>query len=145
MENTSDKQLNEEVAIWAKLQASRMRKFVGGLTLKTKMAAYKKAWAASKNADYKPLERSIGSGLKKDFGEVSRVNFRFERHGIFLEHGAGAGRSSKHPKPWIKPVLDPAIDRLADILSEKYGDKIEAEIKIVVPNVISRRIKITNG
>ena len=145
MENNPAKQMNEEVAAWAKAQAGKMRRLVGGLTLKTKMAVYKVAWAKAKDPAYKQLYRSVGSGLKKEYGEVSRINFRFRRHGIFLENGAGRGRKGKGAKPWIKPVLDPAIDNLADLLIEKYADRVQGEIKINIPNVISRTIKITDA
>lgn len=140
--------MNEEVAKWAKLQAKRMRNYVGGLTLKTKMAAYKIAWAKTKYPEYKQLKNSIGSGTRKEYGQITRINFRFQRQGIFLEHGSGGNRlltSNNYIKPWIKPVLDPAIDNLADLLIEKYADRVQGEIKINIPNVISRTIKITDG
>lgn len=146
--NNSYHEMNEEVAKWAKLQAQRMRRYVGGLTLKTKIAAYKIAWAKAKYPEYKQLQKSIGSGTRKEFGQISRINFRFQRQGLFLEHGSGRNRlltSNNYAKPWIKPILDPAIDNLADLLIEKYADRIQGEIKINIPNVISRTIKITDG
>ncbi len=150
MAETSDfNKLNEDVAGWAKHQAQRMRRQVGSLTLKDKHAL-RKALANKKNdPDYKPLEKSIGSGNKKNFGQVTRVNFRFAKHGIYLEHGVGKGRrvrtAAARPKPWLAPILDPAIDELADLIAENYADIAGGEIKFFIPGITDRRIIIDNG
>lgn len=136
---------DQEIVTWAKLQSAKMRRFVGGMTLKTKMAAYKLEWAKRKDSEYVPLERSIGAGIRRSYGEVTRINFRFRRQGIFLEHGAGYNRALYKPKPWINPVLNPAIDQLADIMNQQFADRAGDEIKIEIPGIISRRVKITNG
>lgn len=142
--------LNEAVAGWAKTQAAAMRRAVGSLSLKDKHALRKQAWAEAKDPTYKPLQRSIGFGLRKDYGQVSRINFRFSRQGIFVEHGVGKGRpvrSAKgNPRPFITPVLSPALDVLADLLAENYADAAGGSIKFFIPGIISRRVKIqVNG
>ncbi len=125
-----------------------MRRLIGSLTLKDKVAAYKAVRHALKSGDYKPLVPSVGAGLKKDFGQVTRINFRFARHGIFLEHGVGKGRrvrsANARPKPWLAPILDPAIDELADLIAKNYLDIAEGEIKFQVPGVINKNIQL-NG
>lgn len=142
-------QLNKDVSEWAKHQSQRMRRLVGSLTLKDKHAIYKAARQKAKNPDYKMLEKSIGSGLKKDFGQVTRINFRFAKQGIWLEHGVGRRRpvrsAAARPKPWLKPILDPALDELADIIARNYADEAAGEIKFFIPGIIDRRIKIKNG
>lgn len=85
-------------------------------------------------------------------GAVSRMNFSFERHGIFVERGrfgAGGpkGRGTKgsrqrEAKPWIAPVLDPAIDDLAEILANEFADMAAGSIKFTVPGVLNKRVKI---
>jgi len=138
--------LNEEIAGWARMQTRKMVQAVSALTLKDKHALRKAAWNAAKDPDYKPLTKSIGFGLKKDFGQVSRVNFRMARHGIFFERGVGRGRKANsantRPHPFIKPILDPAIDELAAIIAEGYADVVQGEIKFNLPGIISRRVKI---
>lgn len=141
--------LNESVAGWAKVQSRSMRRLVAQMSLKDKHALRKRAWAKANEADYKSLEKSLGFGLKKDAGQVSRVNFRMVRHGVFYERGVGKGRkagaSNTRPHPFIKPTLDPAIDQLAEIIASEYADLAVGEIKFVVPGIISRRIKIQNN
>lgn len=142
-------QLNKDVSQWAKYQAQKMQRLVGGLTLKNKLAVYKAIKAAEKNPEYKTLTKSIGAATKKEFGQVTRINFRFSKQGIWLEHGVGGGRPVRspkaRPKPWLAPVLDPAIDTLADLISENYADIAAGEIKFFIPGIIDRRIKIQNN
>lgn len=138
--------LNEEIAGWARMQTRKMVQAVASLTLKDKHALRKAAWNAAKDPNYKPLEKSIGFGLKRDFGQVSRVNFRMARHGIFFERGVGRSRkvnsANTRPHPFIKPILDPAIDELATIIAEGYADVVQGEIKFNLPGIIARRVKI---
>jgi len=134
---------------WAKYQAQRMRRQVGSLTLKDKHALRKALSNKKNDPDYKPLEKSIGSGKKKEFGQVTRVNFRFAKQGIYLEHGVGKGRrvrsAAARPKPWLAPILNPAIEVLADLIAENYLDIADGEIKFFIPGITDRRIQIKNG
>lgn len=142
-------QLNKDVGQWAKYQSQRMQRLVGSLTLKDKHAIQKAIRLAIKNKEYKPLKPSIGSALKKESGQVTRINFRFAKQGIWLEHGVGRGRpvrsAAANPKPWLKPILDPALDKLADLIADNYADIAAGEIKFFIPGIIDRRIKIKNG
>lgn len=142
-------QLNKDVAAWAKYHSQRMQRLVGSLTLKDKLAVYKAVRNAIKDGDYKPLKTSIGSTIKKEFGQVTRINFRFAKQGIYLEHGVGKNRrvrsSNAKPKPWLEPVLNPAIDQLADLIAENYLDIAAGEVKFFIPGIVDRRIKITNN
>ena len=148
-ETRNYEQLNKDVSDWAKYQSQRMQRLVGSLTLKDKHAIYKATRLAIKDKTYKPLKPSIGSALKKEFGQVSRINFRFSKQGIWLEHGGGRGRpvrsSKANPKPWLKPILDPAITVLADLIQRNYADIAAGEIKFFIPGILDRRIKIDNG
>lgn len=137
-------QINEEITAWAKLVRKKLVQRVGSLTLKDQRALQKAVWNKLKDKDYKPLAQSIGANTKKDFGQISRINFRFSKQGIFLERGAGRGRTAgKYAKPWIVPTVDPAIDQLADILAQEFADMSLGEIKFSIPGIISRRVKIT--
>ena len=146
---TQYEQLNESAKEWAKLNAGKMRRLVGNLVLRDKIAVYKAVRNAIKNNEYKPLTSSIGAGIRKESGQVSRINFKFAKQGIYLEHGVGKGRrrgsSGARPKPWIAPILDNALDELAEILSGEYADIAAGEIKFFIPGIIDRRIKINNG
>lgn len=135
-------QANAEITAWARAVKKKMAVQVGTLTLKDRRALQKAAWAKAKNPEYKPLQASIGSNFRRDFGQISRINFSFSRHGIFLERGAGQGRKGKGAKPWIVPTVDPAIDQLADLLVERFADVVAGEIKFTIPGIISRRVKI---
>ena len=141
--------LNADAKFWAQYQAGKMRRLVGSLVLRDKIAVYKSVRNAIKNKEYKPLPNSIGSAIKKDAGQVNRINFKFAKQGIWLEHGVGKGRgrgsSGARPKPWIAPILDGALEELAAILSEKYADIAAGEIRFLIPGIIDRRIKIDNG
>jgi len=141
--------LNESAKEWAKNNATKMRRLVGSLVLRDKIAVYKAVKNAAKSDKYKPLEPSIGASLKRQFGVTNRINFRFSKQGIWLEHGVGKGRpvrsSAARPKPWLAPVLNPAIDELADIISSQYADIAAGEIKFQIPGILDRRIKINNG
>jgi hypothetical protein len=141
--------LNESAKAWAKLNATKMKRLVGTLTLRNKIAVYKAVRAAIKSKEYKPLASSIGGAIKKESGQVNRINFRFAKQGIWFEHGVGKGRrrgsAGANPKPWIAPILDNALDDLADLLSSDYADIAAGEIKFVIPGIIDRRIKINNG
>lgn len=141
--------MNKDVSQWALYQSQRMRRLVGTLTLRDRVALAKSLRLAEKDATYKKLEKSIGYGIKQDFGQVARINFRFTKQGIWLEHGVGKGRpvrsSRANPKPWIAPVLSPAIDKLADLIAENYADIGAAEIKFFIPGIIDRRVKVNNN
>lgn len=135
--------VNDEITAWTKLVRKKLVQRVGSLTLKDKRALQKAAWNKLKDKDYKPLVQSIGANTKKEFGQISRINFRFSKQGIFLERGAGRGRvAGRYAKPWIVPTVDPAIDQLADILAEEFADAVFAEIKFSIPGIITRRVKI---
>lgn len=94
-----------------------------------------------------PLSKSIRYGIKRSYGELDSVSFRFVRHGIFVEHGVGKGRpkgSSKalaSAQPWLQPVLEPEVSNLADILSEEYADLVVDEIRFLIPGVLDVRAK----
>lgn len=141
--------LNESAKQWAKLNAQKMQLRIGSLILRDKIAIYKSLINAIKNQEYKPLAPSIGSAIKKEYGQVNRINFRFAKQGIWLEHGVGKNRrrgsANAKPKPWLFPILDPAIEELASIIAEEYADIAAGEIKFLIPGIIDRRIKVNNG
>jgi len=142
-------ELNKSIREWGKITSRQLQRRVIGITLKDRIALRKTILHKARNPDYKRLSASIGPAYKAEFGQIYRINFRFSRQGIFLEHGVGGkkgGGSIKHtPRPWIAPVLSIAIDQLADILATQYADLVSGEIKFVVPSIIDRRIKIENN
>jgi hypothetical protein len=135
--------VNAEVASWAKTLRKKMAMRVGTLTLKDRRALQKYTWNRAKDPDYKKLITSIGANTSKADGLVNRINFKFARHGVYLERGAGRRRTlGTGAKPWIVPIVDPALGQLADLLADRYADMIAGEIKFTVPGIISRRIRL---
>lgn len=142
--------LNRDISDWGRYQSQKMQRLVGSLTLKDKHAVYKAARLKATDPSYKPLKPSIGGWSEKEkFGPVTSVKFRFRKHGIYLEHGVGRGRpvrsAAAKPKPWLKPVLDPAIDTLAELVASNYADIAAGSIKLFIPGILDRRVKIDNG
>ncbi len=137
--------LNKDVKDWARLQVRRLQSEVGRLTLKDRRSLMKR-----KAQTARLLTESIGYAAMMNAGQIERINFRFERHGIFFERGrfgvpGKKGSRTRTPKPWIAPILDRSIDDLAAILENKYADVVSGEIKFVVPGVIAKRVKVNNG
>jgi hypothetical protein len=126
--------LLKEAIAWRKVTAKDLQFRVARLTL----------------GERAMLEKSIKSSVKTRDVDIEKISFGFLRHGIFLEHGVGKGRgigsaaARRYSKPWLKPVLDPALERLADILEKEYADVAAGEVKLLIPGVISTKIKI-NG
>lgn len=143
MEDNRYQQANEETIEWAKITRKKMALRIGTLSLKDKRAVQKSVWNKSKDPDYKKLTKSLGANFKREYGQVIRINFRFVRHGIFFERGAGRRRAlGTGANPWLFPILDPAIDALANQLAEKYADILSGEIKLTIPGIIAKRVKI---
>lgn len=138
-------QANKATRDWATATKKKLALRVGTLTLKDKRALQKFLSHKRRNPEYKHLAPSIGYNFRRDFGQISRINFVFSRQGIFLERGAGKGRKGKAAKPWIEPVLSPSIDALADLLVEHFADVVDGEIKFTIPGIISRRVKLSGG
>lgn len=144
MENKYE-QANADAVEWGKITRKKLALRVGALTLKDRRALQKAAWHKAKNTDYKKLVKSIGVNFKREYGQIYRINFPLQRHGIFLEHGVGRGRgvgSPKSAKPFLNPILDAAIDDLANLISERYADIIVGELKLTIPGIISRRVRV---
>lgn len=87
----------------------------------------------------KKLAESIGSYTKKDFGAITKVAFKFERHGVFVHKGVGRGYNARgngfvmrtakgeQERPriaveWFNPVLDKYLPELADNLAKVNAD-----------------------
>lgn len=99
---------------------------------------------------------SIKIRYKESYGEIDQVNFKFDRHLIFVHKGAGKGvggskgtswisakgvrkktaasslnkigTGKRKSKLWLNPVLDAAVPKLADQLTEI---KIEHALKAI--------------
>lgn len=116
--------------------------------MRDKIAIRKAKWNKKNNPNYRPLSPAIGWAVKSRHGLVDRINFRFARHGIFLEHGVGRYRginsARRNPKPWLAPILDPAIEQLADIVADGYADVMADNIRFLIPGIIDKRLRI-NG
>lgn len=153
MENKYE-QANADAVEWGKITRKKLALRVGALTLKDRRALQKAAWHkrrssayglaqdGDKGAGHTPLLKSIGTNFKREFGQIYRINFRFARQGIFVEHGVGQRRVGRSPKPWLAPILDTALQELADLLIQRYADIIVGEIKISIPGVISQRVRV---
>lgn len=98
--------------------------------------------------DVKTISKSLGFGLKREYGAVVRVNFKFVKHAIYFEHGVGKGRrvrtSAANPHPFLARSIDPQINELADIIANYHSDAAIREIKFFIPGIIDKRVKIVN-
>lgn len=144
---SNEKEFNDAVRGWAAVQRRRLVSRVVSLQLKDKVALKKRIALKASDEDYKPLAPSLGFGLKREFGVVNRINFRFAKHGIYFEHGVGRGRpvrsSKATPHPFLAPILNSSIDELADIVASQYADIAAEEIKFSIPGIVTARVKVT--
>jgi len=121
-----EEQLNKEARKWAQATRKDLKRSVAGLGLKDRV----------RKADEEALLKSLGYGTRSRDGMIERIFFKFARHGIFLEVGAGRGRPVRSAKanmlkrPWIIPTLKPAQERLANRLATEYADIIEESIAL---------------
>lgn len=142
---------NSEVRGWAKIQQRRLVSRVVSLQLKDKVALQKRIANKANQEDYKSLVPSLGFGLKREFGVINRINFRFSKQGIYFEHGVGRGRpvrsAKAKPHPFLGPVINSGIDELADIVANGFADMAVGEIKFLIPGIVNRRVnlKVNNG
>ena len=90
----------------------------------------------------KHLAESIGSYTKKDFDAITKIAFKFERHGVFVHKGVGRGyrangggfvnRTAKHPArgpervavEWFNPVLDRFLPELVEKIARINADAV---------------------
>lgn len=90
----------------------------------------------------KHLSDSIGSYTKKDIDTITKIAFKFERHGVFVHKGVGRGykangrgfvtRTAKNPAAgrervaveWFNPVLDRYLPELVDKIARINADAV---------------------
>jgi hypothetical protein len=89
----------------------------------------------------KKLADSIGSYTKKDYETITKIAFKFERHGVFVHKGVGRGyhatgtgfvnRTAKgpqvHPRvavEWFNPVLDQYLPELVEKIARINADAV---------------------
>jgi hypothetical protein len=108
---------NQKVEGWGKRNLGELKQEVQKL---------KKGTGINKG---KSLESSLKDKYGKSNGEIVRVTFALERHGIFWSKGVGKGYKSnggvvvrtgggpilRKPAPWFNPVLDKNLNQLAEI------------------------------
>lgn len=96
------------------------------------------------------LYQSLRYSLKKKNFEIESINFKFAKHGLYLEHGVGKGRgkssgkADQYAKPWLSNVLPAAIERLNNLLAEEYADIAAAELVMTIPGVIKTRANVSS-
>jgi len=94
----------------------------------------------SKQRTEHKLVNSIKPSTRKSFGEIDKVSFSFERHGVFVHKGVGRGykmvgktvvRYAKgKPNPeryaveWFNPIMDKTVPLLADEIALINADAI---------------------
>lgn len=93
-----------------------------------------------------PLIPSLKAGFKEYYGQINRISFQFSRHGIFLEHGVGKGRSKKSgkakPHPWIAPTISVEMEKLADIMKEQTANRLGQQMRFLIPGVIDMKVSV---
>ncbi len=77
------KEFNQAVKSWT---VNVRKKSVTNVTNNTKKDT--RQW---KGRESKKLSKSISYRFKKQFGDISRIAYSFERHGVFLHYGVGRG------------------------------------------------------
>jgi len=98
---------------------------------KTKVAAeLKSAAPQGKGRVTRKSGRSLSSSVRgklflKD-GAVNKIQFRFNKYGVFVEKGVGKGRKIRSgretPNPWYTAVIQKNLDELFNLVTEKSGD-----------------------
>jgi len=89
---------------------------------------------------------SVKFNIRRSYGTVDYVGFRFARQGVYIEHGVGRGRprgsaqAEAAKKQWISIVLPPRMEVLAEMLATEYADIAAAELRILVPGLIDTKI-----
>jgi hypothetical protein len=89
------------------------------------------AWGRKVRAQLKiSAKGSISTQLRMqnryDYGLISKIGYRFPRHGVFVEMGVFGGLSREEaiaqgklrPMPWFNPVLDDKLDELGEELGQ---------------------------
>jgi len=129
IENSSprtDQELNNSIRNWVPKVRSKLksaaRVFTDGKTSSFVMRGSRKE---------QKLAQSIASATKMADGAIDRVQFKFERHGVFVHKGVGRGYpikgggvmknksgKTRHPVEWFNPVFDAEVPVLADELAE---------------------------
>ena len=74
-DNTQTEEFNRSVTQWGFRTRSLLKSSITSLSMKGKG----------------DLVRSLQMKTKKDFGEVDRIIFNFQRHGVFFHKGVGRG------------------------------------------------------
>ena len=114
---------NREVSAWGRLSAASMKDNINSL----------------RNSKLSDLSKQMGlaamlhSKVRKEYGEVTNVSFKFYRYGVFYHKGVGRGNPAgssagtkalnRVAKPWLNPVLDSRVDALADIAQKYFPEK----------------------
>ena len=141
--------IDKSVKAWGTIQKNRMISRVVQMQLKDKVALRKRVLNRANDPDYKVLANSIGFAIKKEFGVINRINFKFAKQGIWFEHGVGRGRlvrsANATPHPFLAVVLNNSLEGLGIILADELADYAVDEIKFFIPGIIDSKIKVNNG
>lgn len=105
---------------------------VRGWTVKTRSQM-----AQSAPVDSGTLRSSLSYALSKNFGHISKINYKFPRHGVFVHYGVGRGykRSggtvvktsatsgfNRRPDDWFDIHVKNNMPALGDVVQDFYGD-----------------------
>lgn len=84
------------------------------------------------------LVASLRTKYRKDYGDISSLSIKFQRHGVFFAKGTGrgykvisgkalkvpeGGKIMRQPKDWHNEIIDSNIAGLIDIVGNYYADK----------------------
>ena len=141
--------MDAEILGWAKLTRTKlMLSLISiGVADKIKLAKTVSRIRSKKGGGFQKeefLTKSLSKYLRKKNGDIEAVGFSFAQHGIFIERGVGRGRpvgstrAAAQKRPWIDNTLPAEVDALANLLEEKYADIAAAELKIVIPGIITK-------
>lgn len=129
-------ELNDIIANWGRQTKNQFLYNIQKLPFKERNEARKAVGELRKGTTLK---------LVRAHGDITRVAWKFPRHGIFQEHGVGRGRgigsNKKKPMRWLVPTLDAMTPLLADQLQDESLKQLGLVIDIRVNGLFDLTLK----
>ena len=139
-ESASQYEFNAAARNWARRRAYSARKAARLMFLRGK-SSQARIYPSQQNEPH--LARSVSFKLKKDYGIVQRVSFKFPRQGIYAELGVGrgapAGSGGRKRKPWLSREIDDNLTELADALGEYHAHNLTRQARAWLNPKIKRK------
>jgi hypothetical protein len=124
-EQVNTEKLNQDVKAWSARTRAAIKNSISSLTQKGKGE----------------LVKSLRVKHRKYYGQIDRITFSFERHGVFVHYGVGRGykreggkvvrnmenpratsKVRRKPKDWLNQPVDDRFGSLTDLIQKYYAD-----------------------